>query len=209
VSRGSAKSDSTDLHSCTDFSTEDNHQNVRESQAHSLPLKIGFPAKSSAKIQPTDHTSIAEAWGIESQPAVLIPNHTQPKFVTHVVCKAEHDLRCAIPPRRDIFGHEPLLLRLIEPARESKIANLELAVRVHEQVARLEIAVQYVGRVDVFQTAERLVNEGLEVRVRERLAGADLLFIIKEVCVRSLGSAANKKMRMDCFDARWREGRLP
>jgi hypothetical protein len=34
--------------------------------------------------------------------------------------------------------------------------------------------VQHVGRVDVFQTAERLVYEGLEVRVRERLAGADL-----------------------------------
>ena len=28
--------------------------------------------------------------------------------------------------------------------------------------------------MDVFQTAERLVDEGLEVRVRERLAGADL-----------------------------------
>ena len=67
------------------------------------------------------------------------------KNVTHVVCKAEHDLRCAIPPRRDIFGHEPLLLRLIKPAGESKIANLELAVRIDEQVARLEIAVQHVG----------------------------------------------------------------
>ena len=87
------------------------------------------------------------------------------KNVTHIVCKAEHNLRCAIPPRRDIFGHEPLLLRLIEPARKPKIANLEFAVRVDEQVSRLEIAVQHVGRVDVFQTAERLVNERLEVRV--------------------------------------------
>jgi hypothetical protein len=34
--------------------------------------------------------------------------------------------------------------------------------------------VQHVGRVDVFQTAEGLVDEGLEVCVRERLAGADL-----------------------------------
>jgi hypothetical protein len=113
--------------------------------------------------------------------------------VTHVVCKAEHNLGCAIPPRRDIFGHEPLLLRLIKPASKSKIANLELAVRVNEQVARLEIAVQHVGRVDVFQTAERLVDEGLEVRVRERLAGADLSVITKKGCVRSLGSAANER----------------
>jgi hypothetical protein len=106
--------------------------------------------------------------------ATRSPKRKEKKTFTHVVCKAEHNLRCAIPPRRDIFGHEPLLLRLIKPASKSKIANLKLAVRVNEQVARLKIAVQHVGRVDVFQTAECLVDEGLEVRVRERLAGADL-----------------------------------
>jgi len=90
-----------------------------------------------------------------------------------VVRKAKHNLGRAVPPRRDVLGHEALLLRLVKPARESKVAYLELAVRVHEQVAWLEVAVQYVGRVDVLQTAERLVNEGLEVRVRERLARAD------------------------------------
>ena len=36
---------------------------------------------------------------------------------------------------------------------------------------------QHVRRVDVLQTAERLVDKGLEVRVRERLAGTDLSFI--------------------------------
>ena len=94
---------------------------------------------------------------------------------THVIRKAEHDLRRAVPPRRDVLGHEALLLRLIEPAREPKIADLEFAVRVHEQVSRLEVAVQHVGRVDVFQATQRLVDERLEVRVRERLAGTDLL----------------------------------
>ena len=187
------------------FSTE-HRRNEWECRAHSLPLKIGFPAKSSAKIQPTDHTSIAEALNIGSQPvpcSVFSKQHAAKRKgpFTHVVCKAEHNLRCAIPPRRDIFGHEPLLLRLIEPAGEPKIANLELAVRVDEQVARLEIAVQHVGRVDVFQTAERLVDEGLEVRVRERLAGADLKCGSRVRCVRSRGSsAANEKDgKKECF----------
>ena len=105
----------------------------------------------------------------------ISPNLQQRRFrQTHVVRKAEHDFRCAVPPRRDVLGHESLLLRLVEPAREPEIANLELAIGVHEQVARLEIAVQHVGRVDVFEAAERLVNEGLEMRVREGLAGTDL-----------------------------------
>lgn len=93
---------------------------------------------------------------------------------THIICKAEHDLRRAVPPRRDILGHEALLLCLVEPAGEPEIANLELAVCVHEQVARLEIAVQDVGRVNVFQAAERLVYERLEMRVREGLTRTDL-----------------------------------
>jgi hypothetical protein len=67
-----------------------------------------------------------------------------------------------------------LLLRLIEPASEPEIANLELAVCVHEQVARLEVTVEHIGGVDIFQTAQRLVDEGLEVRVRERLTGTNL-----------------------------------
>ena len=93
---------------------------------------------------------------------------------THVVRKAEHDLGGAIPPRRDILGHKALLLRLIEPTREPKIAYFEFAVRVHEQVSRLEVAVEHVSGVDIFQAAQRLVDERLEVRVRKRLTGTNL-----------------------------------
>ena len=124
---------------------------------------------------------------------------------THIVRKAEHDLRRAVPPRRDILSHEALLLRLVEPTREPKIANLELAVCIHEEVARLEVAVQHVGRVDVFQAAERLVNEGLEVRVRERLAGSDLM---KD---RSPGYQRRRRRRIQegSINARLRGGRPP
>jgi hypothetical protein len=59
------------------------------------------------------------------------------------------------------------------PSRESEIADLELAVRVDEEVTGFEVPVEDGGGVDVFETAEGLVEEGLEVGVGEGLAGAD------------------------------------
>lgn len=88
--------------------------------------------------------------------------------------KAEHDLGCAIPSHRDVFGQKLVCRYLVEPACLPEIANLELAVRIHEEVTGLEVAMQYTSRVDVFQTAERLVDERLEVRVREGLARTNL-----------------------------------
>jgi hypothetical protein len=92
-----------------------------------------------------------------------------------VALEAQHDLGGAVPSRRDVLGHVPRILLRVhgETPGETKIANLELAVGIDEQVAGLEIAVQDVGRVDVFETAQDLVDEGLEMRVGEGLAGAD------------------------------------
>ena len=92
-----------------------------------------------------------------------------------VVLEAEHDLRRAIPSRGDILGHEPGILLGVdrEASREAKVADLELAIRIDQQVARLEIAVQHVGRVDVLESAQDLVDEGLEVGVGEGLPGSD------------------------------------
>jgi hypothetical protein len=117
-------------------------------------------------MQPTDQTSIAEAY--QKKPAhkpqtesVQAPRKKKkaPPSPTHVVGKAEHDLGRAVPPRRDVLGHEPLLLRLVEPAREPEIADLQLAVRVHEQIARLEVAMEDISRMDILQAAERLIDE--------------------------------------------------
>ena len=94
--------------------------------------------------------------------------------MTHIVRKVEHDLGCAIPSHRNVFGHELVRGYLVKPARLPEIANLELAVRIHEEITGLEVAMQYISRVDVFQTAERLVDERLEVLVREGLAGTNL-----------------------------------
>ena len=92
-----------------------------------------------------------------------------------VTLETEHDFGSSVPSRRDVFSHVPSILLWIntEPSRQAEIGNLQLAVRVDEQVAGLQVTVQHVGAVDVFQPAQDLVDEGLEVGVGERLAGAD------------------------------------
>jgi hypothetical protein len=94
--------------------------------------------------------------------------------VTHVVGKAKHDLGRTVPSGGDVLGHEALLLLLVETTSKTKVADLELTVGIDEKVSRFEVAVEDIGRVDVFEAAEGLVDEGLEVGIGEGLAGADL-----------------------------------
>ena len=92
-----------------------------------------------------------------------------------VALEAQHDLRRAVPARRHVLSHVARIFLRVhgKAAGQSKIADLELAVGVDQQVAGLEVAVQHIGRVDVLQAAQDLVDEGLEVGVGEGLAGAD------------------------------------
>ena len=80
----------------------------------------------------------------------------------------EHDLRRAVPARRDVLGHQPGLLparvRRARAAREPEVCDLEVAVRVQEQVRRLQIAMDDVRAVHRLERAERLVHEVLHVR---------------------------------------------
>ena len=89
-----------------------------------------------------------------------------------VALEAQHDLRCTIPARRHVFGHEAgILIRVYgEATSKTKIADLELAVGVHQEIAGLKISVEDVRRVYVFQPTKNLVDEGLEVGVCEWLA---------------------------------------
>lgn len=83
------------------------------------------------------------------------------------------------------LGHpELLVLRSLArdglvSSRESKVTNLQLAVTVDEQVARLEVAMDHVSRVDVLDAAEELVEEELDVQVAERLAASHDLMEIR------------------------------
>ena len=99
-------------------------------------------------MQPTDQTSIADAWALISS-MFDIPLRT----TAHIVGEAQHDLRRAVPPRRNVLGHEALLLLLVEAASETKVADLELAVCVDEKVTGFEITVKDIRRVNVLQTA--------------------------------------------------------
>ncbi len=92
-----------------------------------------------------------------------------------VALEAQHDFRRSVPPRGDILSHVSSILLWVyaEASRQAKIGNLELAVGVHQKVARLQVTVKYVGAVDVLKTAQYLVDERLEVGVGERLARTD------------------------------------
>lgn len=63
----------------------------------------------------------------------------------------KHDLRRAVPPRRDVFGHEGrVLVRCrVEPTAQAEVADLQLTVGVDKQVARFEVSMNYRSRVDV------------------------------------------------------------
>ena len=89
-----------------------------------------------------------------------------------VLLEGQHDLRRTVPTRRDVFRHERRIFVWsgVESPGQSKVADLQFAVGVDEQVAGFEVTVEDVGAVDVFETAEGLVDEGLKVGVGEGLA---------------------------------------
>lgn len=92
-----------------------------------------------------------------------------------IALEAQHDLRRTVPSGCDVLGHVTCVLLWVnrETTSQAEVTNLELAVGIDQQVTGFEIAVQDVGRVDVLKTAEDLVDEGLEVGIGQRLAGAD------------------------------------
>ena len=67
----------------------------------------------------------------------------------YIVREAQHNLRSAVPACGDIFGHEALLLLLVEAAGETKVADLELAVGVNKKVPGFEVTMKHVRGVDI------------------------------------------------------------
>jgi hypothetical protein len=96
---------------------------------------------------------------------------------TDIVGKAKHNFRGPIPPRGDVFGHEPRVT--CDPGSPSarritsgqtKVTDLEFTVSVDQKITRLQIPVQHIRGVDVLETAQGLINEGLEVSVSQGLS---------------------------------------
>lgn len=124
-------------------------------------------------MQPTDQTSTVDV-GLAGTAWVAnygVALHT----CFGIALEAQHDLRRTVPSSCDVFGHVACILLRIdrETTSQAKVTNLELAVGIDQQVTGFEITVQDIGRVDVLETTEDLVDEGLEVGIGQRLAGAD------------------------------------
>ena len=101
--------------------------------------------------------------------------------VTYIVGKAKHNLRGTIPSCGDIFGHEPRVTsdsggssaRGITSG-QAKVTDLEFTVSINQKIARLQIPVQDVRGVDIFESAQGLINEGLKMSVSQGLPRTDL-----------------------------------
>ena len=65
-----------------------------------------------------------------------------------VLLPCEHDLGRSVVSRGDISGHLGIL-----DTGESEIADLQVAVLIHENVTGLEISVDDSSRVDIFQAS--------------------------------------------------------
>lgn len=92
-----------------------------------------------------------------------------------VALEAQHDLGRTVPTCCDILGHiSGVFLRVNgETTGQAEVTDLQLTVGIDKQVTGLQVTVQNVGRVDVLETAEDLVDKGLEVGIGQRLTGAD------------------------------------
>ncbi len=68
----------------------------------------------------------------------------------------EHDLGGAVPARGNIGRHEAAVFLWARAQRTShaKVADLEIARAIDEQVAGLDVAVQHVGRMDVLEPTQ-------------------------------------------------------
>ena len=74
-----------------------------------------------------------------------------PKTHLGILLERQHDLRCSVPPSGDVFRHKTSLssrrLRSFDRASKTKVAYLEIAIRVEKQVRGLKITVYDIGGV--------------------------------------------------------------
>ena len=97
--------------------------------------------------------------------------------LTHVVRETQHNLRSSVPPSGYILRHETLVSSRAGgvvtagavSTSQAKVTDLEFTISVYEEVTRLQIAMKDVCGMDIFETAQSLIDEGLEVSVGERL----------------------------------------
>lgn len=65
-----------------------------------------------------------------------------------VLLPREHDFRGTVVARGDVSGH----LRILDP-RQTKVADLQIAVFVDKDIAGFEVTVHHTGGMDIFQSS--------------------------------------------------------
>lgn len=93
----------------------------------------------------------------------------------------QHDLWCSVPPSSNIFGHEAGFraggFRGLHRPRESKIADLQVAVGVEEQIRWFEITVDDIGRVQRLKGAKCLIDKVLRMVIGQVLCSDDTVHV--------------------------------
>lgn len=95
-----------------------------------------------------------------------------------VLLEGQHDFGRAVPAGSDVFSHETgVVLLRSGGSGKTEIADLEIAVGVEEEVGRLQVSVQHVGRVHGLERSQSLVDEVLAVVVRKVLGANDTVHV--------------------------------
>lgn len=75
----------------------------------------------------------------------------------------QHYLRCTVPPGGHILRHHTRLFAIwrshLHASREAKIAHLQIAVGIEEEIGRFEITMNDVRAVNRFESTESLVDK--------------------------------------------------
>ena len=88
-----------------------------------------------------------------------------------IALETKHDFRSPVPSRGNIFRHVTSILLGVnrKAPRETEVADLKFAVGINEQVTGLQVSVEDVCGVDIFQSTQNLVDKRLEVGIGQRL----------------------------------------
>lgn len=98
------------------------------------------------------------------------------------------DFRGSIPASDHVNSHlislRSVCLHAAKASRETKIADLKIAVHVDKDIRWLEVAMHDVGAVQVEHTPEELIHKVLIVLIRQLLPRVDELM---HICFHQLG----------------------
>jgi hypothetical protein len=176
---------------------------------YSLPLKSGAPIKSSARMHPIDQTStIQDSAGCLCKKCLLyllavlyflqvsVRNSRDESALRYFSPVCKHNFGSPVPSGCNIFRQvrSILIWYSIKTPAQTKITNFKFAVRVHEEISRLEVPVYDSSRMDKlhpfesnqlsvrvsgnYRTSKNLVAKILDMLIRECLARTDDLMEI-------------------------------